>query len=68
MSQRKVQKRLNKRCPECSDVLEIVSYTEKNENVQFTKRYRECHSCGYKEEIRNKADHKRDDFEPSTDW
>lgn len=48
----KFQKKLGKRCPDCGDILELVTRTNIINGVKYSDEYEEC-DCGYSEKIKN---------------
>jgi len=54
MNKKKVQKRLQKKCPECFGTLEIIVRVKNDNGVTYSASYEECEDCGYCKEIKNK--------------
>ncbi len=57
-------KRLSKPCPECGcKKLAVSEYKRDCNGVVFYDRFEECLICGYMEQIKDKRDMKRMEFE-----
>jgi uncharacterized Zn finger protein len=57
MNKKKIQKELNKKCPDCSGNLELVIKIKKDGYISYSTSYEECTECGYQKEIKNKHNH-----------
>jgi hypothetical protein len=65
MCNKKRQKSLNKRCPECDGGnLVLVAYTENKNGVEYTKTYIECEICDYSQEFKKSEKRDKNVFNP----
>ena len=53
MDKKKIQKTLNKKCPDCYGKLELVIRTQNLGGVSYSISYEECSDCGYQKKINN---------------
>ena len=57
----KIRKRTDKLCPDCEEAyLYIVVYDEKRESVIYSTEYFVCFECEYKEEKKNRNNHRKE--------
>jgi Zn ribbon nucleic-acid-binding protein len=62
----KIRKILNRPCPECEELLSVISHTKFSNGVAYEVRFVECLVCGYREKknLSGKKSHEVPDFAP----
>jgi C4-type Zn-finger protein len=63
IDKKKVQKTLNKKCPDCDGQLEIIVCDKNNNGVIYSENYEECSDCGYRKKVNNRKN-KVERYEP----
>jgi len=58
-NKKRVQKKVNRRCPYCDGELELVIRSKQTGGVLYQYQFEECIDCGFSEEIVNKKNRKR---------
>lgn len=62
---KKVNKVLNKRCPDCGAKELVITTESKNINgVEYSEKFIECNNCGYTEKVRQSPKRCKEIYNP----
>jgi C4-type Zn-finger protein len=63
IDKKKVQKTLNKKCPDCEGQLEIIVHDKDDGGITYFENWEECSDCGYRKRVNNRKN-KVERYEP----